>query len=73
MAEGDRPVRREAALDVEVDEQGSFVGSKAKPRWLWSAVDQATNTVLASVFGRRQDVVFKERPSLLRPFNMARY
>ena len=66
-------MRLEAALEVELDEQWSFVGCKAKPRWLWSAVDHATNTVLASVFGRRQDVVFKELQSLLSPFNIARY
>jgi insertion element IS1 protein InsB len=30
-------------------------------------IDHATNTILAFVFGRRKDVVFKELKSLLDP------
>ena len=63
-------VRLEAA---ELDEQWSFVGNKANQRWLWYAVDHATNTVLAYVFGRRTDEAFKELKALLAPFNVARY
>ena len=62
-------VRIEAA---EMDEQWSFVGSKVNQRWLWFAIDQATNRVLAYVFGRRTDEVFKELKALLAPFNVAR-
>jgi len=36
----------------------SYVRSKANPRWLWHAIDHHTDTVLAYVFGRRQDTVF---------------
>ncbi|EIC30459.1 transposase, IS1 family [Methylomicrobium album BG8] len=58
---------------AEWDEQWSFVGSKANPRWLWYAVDHATHKVLAYVFGRRTDEVFKELKALLAPLNIARY
>jgi IS1 family transposase/transposase-like protein len=63
-------VRVEAA---EMDEQWSFVGSKANQRWLWFAIDQATNRVLAYVFGRRTDEVFKELKALLAPFKVSRF
>ena len=56
-----------------MDEQWSFVGKKSNQRWLWCAVDHATNTILAFVFGRRKDVVFKELKSLLDPFGISRY
>ena len=59
--------------EAELDEQWSFVGKKSNQRWLWCAVDHATNTILAFVFGRRKDVVFKELKSLLDPFGISRY
>ena len=41
-------VRLELACEeAELDEQWSFVGDKSNQRWLWYAVDHATNTVLA--------------------------
>ncbi|MEE9355727.1 MAG: IS1 family transposase [Methylococcaceae bacterium] len=58
---------------AEWDEQGSFVGNKSNQRWLWHAVDHATNTVLAYVFGKRKDTVFQELKALLTPFNIRRY
>ena len=58
---------------AELDEQWSYVGKKSNQRWLWHAVDHATNTVLAYVFGKRKDDVFKELKSLLEPFNIGRY
>nr|WP_198246668.1 IS1 family transposase [methane-oxidizing endosymbiont of Gigantopelta aegis] len=42
-----------------------FVGNKSNQRWLWHAVDHKTNTVLAYVFGKRKDIVFKELKALL--------
>ncbi len=59
--------------EAELDEQWSFVGKKSNQRWLWHAVDHATNTVLAYVFGKRKDVVFKELKALLALFNISRY
>jgi len=59
--------------EAELDEQWSFVGRKSNPRWLWHAVDHATNTVLAYVFGKRKDVVFQKLKSLLEPFNITRF
>ena len=52
---------------------GGLVGNKSNQRGLWFAVDHATNTVLAYVFGRRKDAVFKELKTLLNPFNITRY
>jgi len=69
-----RDVRFELVCDeAEVDEQGSFVGKKSNQRWLWHAVDHATNTVIAYVFGKRKDTVFQKLKSLLSPFNIGRY
>jgi IS1 family transposase len=59
--------------EAEVDEQWSFVGNKSNQRWLWHAVDHATNTVLAYVFGKRKDAVFHDLKALLAPFNISRY
>ena len=59
--------------EVEMDEQWSFVGSKSNQRWIWYAVEHSTNTILAYVFGKRKDVVFKKLKSLLEPFNIKRY
>ena len=43
---------------------------KSNQRWLWYAVDHATNTVLAYVFGRRKDEMFKKLKELLEPFGI---
>ena len=40
---------------------------------MWYAVDHATNNVLAFVFGRRKDSVFKQLKALLEPFGIQRY
>jgi insertion element IS1 protein InsB len=67
-------VRLALAFDqAEIDEQWSYVGNKSNPRWLWHAVDHATNTVLAYVFGKRKDEVFKHLKALLEPFGISRY
>ncbi len=49
------------------------MGSKSNQRWLWYAVDHASNTVLAYTFGKRQDAVFKELKALLEPLGIRRY
>ena len=66
-------MRLEAVFEVEADEQWSYVGDKSNQRWLWHAVDHATNTVIAYVFGKRRDGVFEELKKLLDPFGIARY
>ena len=69
-----REVRLERVCDAaQLDEQWSFVGNKSNQRWLWHAVDHATNTVLAYVFGKRKDTVFQELKTLLAPLNIGRY
>ena len=49
------------------------MGSKSNQRWLWYAIDHASNTVLAYRFGKRQDVVFKELKALVEPLGIRRY
>ena len=49
------------------------MGNKSNQRWLWYAVDHASNTVLAYTFGKRQDAVFKELKALLDPLGIRRY
>lgn len=76
--ESEQTHHREVSLgrverEAELDEQWSYVGKKSNPRWLWYAIDHATNTVLAYTFGRRQDDVFKELKDLLQPLKIARY
>ncbi len=60
-------------IEAEADEQWSYVREKSNPRWLWYAVDHASNTVLAYTFGRRRDKVFKELKALLEPLGISRY
>jgi insertion element IS1 protein InsB len=61
------------ALTSELDEMWSDVGRKAEPRWLWHAIDHQSGTVLAYVFGRRQDEVFLQLQALLEPFGIRRF
>ncbi len=73
-ASGELNVRlEEACIEAELDEQWSWVGNKSNQRWLWHAVDHATNTVLAYMFGKRKDDVFKKLKELLEPFGIQRY
>jgi insertion element IS1 protein InsB len=60
-------------LTSELDEMWSYVGKKAKPRWLWHAIDHHSGAVLAYVFGRRQDAVFLQLQALLEPFGITRF
>jgi insertion element IS1 protein InsB len=60
-------------LTSELDEMWSYVGKKAEPRWLWHAIDHARGTVLAYIFGRRQDTVFLQLKELLEPFGITRF
>jgi insertion element IS1 protein InsB len=58
------PPRRSRAVRVsvggvaELDEMWSFVGAKARARWLWHALDHHTGRVLAYVMGTRKDTEF---------------
>ena len=60
-------------LTAELDEMWSYVSKKAEPRWLWHAIDHASGTVLAYIFGRRQDTVFLQLKELLEPFGITRF
>ena len=51
----------------------SFVGRKEEQRWLWQALDHRSGTVLAYVFGKRQDQAFLELKERLQPFGITRY
>jgi hypothetical protein len=50
---------RHRGLSSELDEMWSYVARKSNPRWLWHAIDHHTGKVLAYVFGRRKDQVFR--------------
>lgn len=56
------------ALICELDEQWSFVGSKARQHWLWYACNTKTGGVLAYIFGPRTDETCRELLALLTPF-----
>jgi len=51
----------------------SFVQNKGNQRWLWLAIDHETRVVLAFVFGKRRDKVFKQLKALLEPFGITRF
>lgn len=59
--------------DAEIDEMWSFVGKKSNQRWLWHAIDHTTGKILAYVFGRRKDEVFKKLRNLLAPFGIKKF
>ncbi|HBX9795162.1 MULTISPECIES: IS1-like element IS1N family transposase [Klebsiella pneumoniae complex] len=60
----------DVALICELDEQWSFVGSKARQHWLWYAYNTKTGGVLAYTFGPRTDETCRELLALLTPFNI---
>ena len=60
-------------LTAELDEMWSYVRKKAEPRWLWHAIDHASGTVLAYIFGRRKEEVFVQLKELLEPFGITRF
>ncbi len=66
-------IERAGEAEAEMDEMWSFVGHKGNPRWLWHAIDHQTGAVLAYVFGRRQDAVFRKLKALLEPFGLTHY
>jgi insertion element IS1 protein InsB len=51
----------------------SFVGAKARARWLWHALDHHSGRVLAYVVGARRDAVFLKLKTLLASFGISRY
>jgi len=59
--------------EAEIDEQWSFVGNKSNQRWIWYAVEHSTNIILAYVFGKQKDIVFKELKALLAPLKIKRF
>ena len=62
-----------ACQEAEIDQQWSHVHDKSNQRWLWHAVDHATNTVLAYIFGRKKDEVFKNLKALSEPFGIKKF
>lgn len=58
------------ALICELDEQWSFVDSKACQHWLWHAYNTKTGGVLAYTFCPRTDETCRELLALLTPFNI---
>ncbi|WP_134805542.1 IS1 family transposase [Shigella dysenteriae] len=60
----------DVALICELDEQWSFVGSKARQHWLWYAYNTKTGGYVAYTFGPRTDETCRELLALLTPFNI---
>lgn len=60
----------DVALICELDEQWTFVGSKALQHWLWYAYNTKTGGVLAYTFGPRDDETCRELLALLTPFSI---
>ena len=62
----------DVSLICELDEQRSFIGSKARQHWLWYAYNTKTGGVLSYTFGPRTDATCCELLAfaLLRPFNI---
>ncbi|OAO45681.1 transposase [Escherichia coli] len=58
------------ALICELDEQWSFVGSKARQHLLWYTYNTKTGDVLAYIFGPGADETCRELLALLTPFNI---
>lgn len=63
----------DSQIDVQADEQWSYVGNKRNQRWLWYAIDAATGCILSFVFGRRQDEICAQLISKLKVFNIRAY
>ncbi len=59
--------------DAKPDEQWSFVEKKENQRGLWFAIDHITISVLAYVFCKRKDNIFKWLKRLLKPFGIKRF
>ena len=72
ICRADELIQRRGLIS-ELDEMWSYVGKKVEPRWLWHAIDHHSGTVLAYVFGRRQDTVFLQLQALLEPFGITRF
>ncbi|HHI1181505.1 TPA: IS1 family transposase [Escherichia coli] len=60
----------DVAFICELDEQWSYVGSKARQHWLGYAYNTKTGGVLAYTFGPRTDQTCRELLALLTPFNI---
>ncbi len=58
------------ALICELDEQWSFVCSKARQHWLCYTYNTKTGSVLAYTFGPRTDKTCRKLLTLLTPFNI---
>ncbi len=60
----------DVALICELDEQWSFIGSKARQNWLWYAYNTKNGGVLAWTLGSRTDKTCRGLLALLAPFNI---
>jgi insertion element IS1 protein InsB len=55
-----RPPEPDKPLALELDEVWSFVGRKARPAWLWVALDRTTRQVVAWALGDRSQDTCQE-------------
>ena len=68
-----KPSQAADGTESEIDEMWSYVGKKSNLRWLWHAIDHRSGKVLAYVFGRRKDEIFRQLKALLEPFAITRF
>ena len=56
-----------------MDEMWSFVRCKKQERWLWHAIDDDTEVVLAYVLSDHKDSAFLALKALLEPFGISQF
>ena len=66
-------VAQRRSVTSELAARWSDGGKKAAPRWLWHAMAHQSGTVLAYVFGRRQEAVVLQLKALLAPLGLTRF
>ena len=63
----------DSEIEVEADEQWSYVLRKANQQWLWYAIDAVTGIILAYVIGKRIDNMCERLMEKLSNFRRSRF
>jgi insertion element IS1 protein InsB len=63
----------DSGIEVEADEQWSYVYKKGNQQWLWYAIDKATGIILAYVIGKRSDNMCERLMEKLSGFRISRF
>ncbi len=70
---GEIAVKLEKVQEAEADEMWSYVRQKSNQRWLWHAIDHASGTTLAYVFGTHEDSAFITLKERLTAFGIQKF